>query len=86
MIHGRIFLLQVAVGIGLIWNAHYNVKDKREICIANKISNMTIIGIFIVTVVNVFISAFGVANAPTPIVIGTRSGEISDITDLTKPD
>ncbi|KAJ8955599.1 hypothetical protein NQ318_001429 [Aromia moschata] len=58
-------ILQVAVGIGLTWNATYNVKDKRQICIANKINNFTVIGIFLITVVNVFISAFGVANAPT---------------------
>ncbi|RZC33687.1 Ninjurin domain containing protein [Asbolus verrucosus] len=59
-------LLQVAIGVGLTWNAIYNVKNEREICIANKINNFTIIGIFIVTVVNVFISAFGVAPpAPT---------------------
>lgn len=50
--------------MGLIWNARYNVKDEREICIANKINNFTIIGIFLVTVINVFISAFGVADAP----------------------
>lgn len=31
-------------------------------CIANRINNFTIIGIFLVTVINVFISAFGVAN------------------------
>lgn len=58
-------ILQVAVGIGLIWNATYNVKDDKEICVANRISNFTIIGIFLVTVINVFISAFGVAN-PAP--------------------
>lgn len=63
-----VFCLQIAVGVGLIWNARYNVKDEKEICIANKINNFTIIGIFLVTVVNVFISAFGVANvAPAPV-------------------
>ena len=55
-------LFQVAIGVGLIWNARYNVKDEKEICIANKINNFTIIGIFLVTVINVFISAFGVAS------------------------
>ncbi|XP_023025559.1 ninjurin-A isoform X3 [Leptinotarsa decemlineata] len=55
-------LLQIGIGVGLIWNATYNVKDEKEICIANKINNFTIIGIFLVTVINVFISAFGVAN------------------------
>lgn len=53
-------VLQVAVGVGLIWNSRYNVRDEREICKANKANNYTVIGIFIVTVVNVFISAFGV--------------------------
>lgn len=56
------FLLQVAVGVGLVWNATYNVRDEKEICIANKINNFTVIGIFLVTVVNVFISAFGVGS------------------------
>lgn len=54
-------LLQIAVGVGLILNSRYNIKNEREICRANKINNYTVIGIFIVTVVNVFISAFGVA-------------------------
>lgn len=63
-----LWCLQVAVGVGLIWNARYNVKDEKEMCIANRINNFTIIGIFLVTVINVFISAFGVANvAATPV-------------------
>ncbi|KAG5900008.1 hypothetical protein JTB14_009094 [Gonioctena quinquepunctata] len=58
-------LLQIAVGVGLIWNATYNVKDEKEICLANKINNFTVLGIFLVTVINVFISAFGVADPAT---------------------
>ncbi|XP_073836609.1 ninjurin-A-like isoform X2 [Musca autumnalis] len=54
-------IFQIAVGVGLILNSKYNVKNDRDICRANKINNYTVIGIFIVTVVNVFISAFGVA-------------------------
>ncbi|GLV39256.1 Ninjurin A [Carabus blaptoides fortunei] len=65
---------QVAVGVGLIWNSRYNVKDKREICIANKINNFTVIGIFLITVINVFISAFGVANTPTVITVPATTG------------
>ncbi|XP_017486947.1 PREDICTED: ninjurin-1-like [Rhagoletis zephyria] len=64
-----IFLLlsigfQIAVGVGLILTSRYNIEDKREVCRAEKFSNYTICGIFIVTVINVFISAFGVADAP----------------------
>lgn len=57
---------QIAVGVGLIWNGRYNIKDEREICRANKINNYTVIGIFIVTVINVLISAFAVAEATPP--------------------
>ncbi|XP_060529429.1 ninjurin-A [Cylas formicarius] len=56
-------ILQVVIGVGLIWNAAYNVKDEKALCRANKINNFTII--FLVTVINVFISAFGVASPPS---------------------
>ncbi|XP_075161264.1 ninjurin-A-like isoform X2 [Haematobia irritans] len=54
-------IFQIAVGVGLILNSKYNIKNDKDICRANKVNNYTVIGIFIVTVVNVFISAFGVA-------------------------
>ncbi|XP_066159198.1 ninjurin-A-like [Euwallacea fornicatus] len=57
--------LQVAVGIGLIWNATYNIKDEKSLCVANKVNNATTICVFLVTIINVFISAFGVAPAPS---------------------
>ncbi|BFF97250.1 ninjurin-2 [Drosophila madeirensis] len=61
-------VFQIAVGVGLIWNGRYNIKNEQEICRANKINNYTVIGIFIVTVVNVLISAFGVVErAPVPV-------------------
>ncbi|XP_065080667.1 ninjurin-A-like [Ochlerotatus camptorhynchus] len=54
-------VIQIAVGVGLIMNSRYDVNDKREICKANKINDMVTIGIFLITLVNVLISAFGVA-------------------------
>uniref|UniRef100_A0A1Q3G3D4 Putative conserved plasma membrane protein n=1 Tax=Culex tarsalis TaxID=7177 RepID=A0A1Q3G3D4_CULTA len=54
-------VIQIAVGIGLILNSRYDVNDKREICKANKINDYVTIGIFLITLVNVLISAFGVA-------------------------
>lgn len=54
--------LQIAVGIGLIWNSVYNVKKHEEMCKANKANNWTVIGIFLVTILNVFISSFGVVD------------------------
>ncbi|XP_062129850.1 ninjurin-A-like isoform X3 [Drosophila sulfurigaster albostrigata] len=54
-------IFQIAVGVGLIWISRYNIKNEKEICRANRINNYTVIGIFIVTVVNVLISAFTTA-------------------------
>ncbi|XP_062550824.1 ninjurin-A-like isoform X1 [Armigeres subalbatus] len=54
-------VIQIAVGVGLIMNSRYDVNDKREICKANKINDLVTIGIFLITLVNVLISAFGVA-------------------------
>lgn len=60
-------ILQIAVGVGLIWNSRYNVKNHEQICIADRINNFTVLGIFMITIVNVFISSFGVADAPRPL-------------------
>lgn len=54
-------IMQIAVGVGLILNSRYNVKRHDDMCRANRLNNFTVIGIFIVTITNVFISAFGVA-------------------------
>jgi membrane protein CcdC involved in cytochrome C biogenesis len=54
-------LIQVVVGIGLVLNSRYNVKNQDDICKADKINNMITIGILLITIINVFISAFGVA-------------------------
>ncbi|XP_043950795.1 ninjurin-A isoform X2 [Drosophila biarmipes] len=58
-------IFQIAVGVGLILNGQYNIKNEHDICRANRINNYTVIGIFIVTVVNVLISAFTVADPDT---------------------
>ncbi|XP_029040429.1 ninjurin-A-like [Osmia bicornis bicornis] len=58
-------LLQIAVGIGLIWNSRYNVKNDSEMCKAARANNYTVIGIFLVTILNVFISSFGVIDQVT---------------------
>ncbi|XP_074113264.1 uncharacterized protein LOC141536555 [Cotesia typhae] len=55
-------LLQVVVGIGLIWNSRYDVKEDEQIPKANKTNNWTVVGIFLVTILNVFISSFGITD------------------------
>lgn len=54
-------IFQVLVGVGLVLNSRYNVKDKDDICKADKINNLITVGILLITIINVFISAFGVA-------------------------
>ncbi|KAI4465137.1 ninjurin-related [Holotrichia oblita] len=71
-------IFQVAVGVGLLINTRYSVKCRKEICIANKINNFTVVGIFLVTIVNVFISAFGVATNGT-IPLANRFGDEDDM-------
>ncbi|XP_055536163.1 ninjurin-A-like [Wyeomyia smithii] len=57
-------ICQVAVGIGLIWNSRCNIYNEDQFCKADRINNMVTIGIFLITLVNVLISAFGVAEPP----------------------
>ncbi|XP_055628599.1 ninjurin-A-like [Toxorhynchites rutilus septentrionalis] len=57
-------ICQVAVGIGLIWKSRYNIKNEDDFCKADRINNLVTIGIFVITLVNVLISAFGVADPP----------------------
>nr|XP_034189952.1 ninjurin-1-like [Osmia lignaria] len=62
---GASLFLQITVGIGLIWNSRYNVKNDSEMCKAVTANNYTVIGIFLVTILNVFISSFGVIDQMT---------------------
>ncbi|CAH0677279.1 unnamed protein product [Chilo suppressalis] len=61
-------ILQVAVGVGLILNSRYDVNHYVDICKADKINNMTVLGVFLVTIVNVFITSFSVAPSNTAVI------------------
>lgn len=54
-------VFQVLVGVGLVFNSRYNVKNQDDICKADKINNLITVAILLITIINVFISAFGVA-------------------------
>ena len=64
---GMSLFLQIAVGIGLIWNSRYNVKDESQMWKANVANNWTIIGVFLVTILNVFITSFGIVESSAKI-------------------
>ncbi|XP_075977254.1 uncharacterized protein LOC142977314 isoform X2 [Anticarsia gemmatalis] len=55
-------IFQILVGVGLIMNSRYDVNNHKEICKADKINNMTVLGIFLITIVNVFITSFSVTS------------------------
>ncbi|XP_022113220.2 ninjurin-A isoform X2 [Pieris rapae] len=70
-------VLQIAVGVGLIMNSRYNVKDDKDICKADKINNFTVLGVFLITIVNVFITSFSVATPGIPgtsVVVASTNG------------
>ncbi|XP_054708973.1 ninjurin-2-like [Uloborus diversus] len=52
-------ILQLVVGVLLILNTRYNINLISHQSRAEMINNLTIIGIFLITVSNVFVSAFG---------------------------
>ncbi|XP_037300910.1 uncharacterized protein LOC119191125 [Manduca sexta] len=53
-------ILQVTVGVGIMVNNFYNV-NKKDTYKAGIINNMTVAGVFLITILNVFIASFGVA-------------------------
>lgn len=54
-------IFQVAVGVGLVFNSRYDIKNQDDICKADKINNLITVAILLITIINVFVSAFGVA-------------------------
>ncbi|XP_015126752.1 ninjurin-1 [Diachasma alloeum] len=70
--------LQIAVGIGLIWNSRYDVKEDDQVIRANRANNWTVIGVFLVTILNVFISSFGVIDPPDVITIPLKNASDGD--------
>lgn len=63
-------LLQIGVSLTLIWNIRFNVKKSNEMKEADRVNNIGVMGIFLVTVINVALSTFGGAPAPKEIRIG----------------
>lgn len=57
---GVSLFLQIVVGIGLIWNGRFNVKVNAQMCRADRTNNWIVIGVFTITILNVFISTFSV--------------------------
>lgn len=52
--------LQIVVGVGLVVNSRYDVMHREGITKADKINDWTVVGIFLITIINVFIASFGI--------------------------
>ncbi|XP_059614091.1 ninjurin-A-like [Phlebotomus argentipes] len=56
-------VLQVAVGIMLIWSHRFNMRRRSGMASADRINNLSVLGVFLITLINVFISTFGGSSA-----------------------
>ncbi|XP_029734400.2 ninjurin-A-like [Aedes albopictus] len=55
--------MQLVVGLALIYNSRFNIRKKNEMRSADRINDLSVIGVFLITLVNVFISTFNGSNA-----------------------
>ncbi|XP_058830347.1 ninjurin-A-like [Topomyia yanbarensis] len=57
--------MQLIVGLALIYNSRFNIRKRMEMKSADRINDLSVIGVFLITLVNVFISTFnGASSAP----------------------
>ena len=53
-------MLQIAVGASLIFKGRFDIKGQSKSRAAQKINNYVVVGVFLITIVNVFIAAFSI--------------------------
>ncbi|XP_006624616.1 ninjurin-2-like [Apis dorsata] len=58
--------LQVVVGISLIFKGRFDIKGQSKSLQARKINNYVVIGVFLITIINVFIAAFSISVSTLP--------------------
>ncbi|MPC29597.1 Ninjurin-1 [Portunus trituberculatus] len=52
--------MQLMIGVALIFLGRYNVSREHHAQKADKLNNWVVLGVFIITVINVFISSFSI--------------------------
>ncbi|XP_066995508.2 ninjurin-A isoform X2 [Anabrus simplex] len=57
-------MLQVAVGVSLIFKGRYDLGGEAKMAHANRLNNYVVVGVFMVTIINVFVAAFSVSGKP----------------------
>ncbi|XP_053663725.1 ninjurin-B-like [Anopheles marshallii] len=66
-------VMQIVVGLSMLYVNRYNMKNKTEMKAASHMNNLSVAGVFLVTLVNVFISTFN----------GAGVGPLSDAVTVT---
>ncbi|KAK7790743.1 hypothetical protein R5R35_013097 [Gryllus longicercus] len=59
-------MLQIAVGVTLIFKGRADLSGERKMEHANRLNNYVVGGVFLVTIINVFLAAFSVSNTKAP--------------------
>lgn len=59
-------LLQVAVGVSLIFKGRFDMKGMSKSINAERINNYVVVGVFLITIINVFIASFSIST-PSPL-------------------
>lgn len=57
-------ILQIAVGISLIFKGRFDMKGLSKSPNARRINNYVVVGVFLITIINVFIAAFSINVTP----------------------
>ncbi|XP_035784470.1 uncharacterized protein LOC118462678 isoform X1 [Anopheles albimanus] len=55
--------MQVVVGLAMLYCNRYNIRNKGEMKRATHVNNLSVVGVFMVTLINVFISTFNGSQA-----------------------
>ncbi|XP_012270886.1 ninjurin-2 [Orussus abietinus] len=53
-------LLQIAVGVSLIFKGRFDMRGESHSLNARRINNYVVVGVFLVTIINVFVAAFSI--------------------------
>lgn len=66
-------MLQIAVGASLIFKGRFDIKGQSKSLLARRINNYVVVGVFLITIINVFIAAFSITVPTTQPLIEQRT-------------